>query len=97
MALTSDYVVRSGFLDQLWLQLWLQCPLQLAPEGLRHPVRRVLAERSRDVRVALGLAELRVPEDFLNYADADALVEQQGRRRVAGIMDPGVAELSAHG
>jgi hypothetical protein len=52
----------------------------------------MLAERSRDVGVALGLAELGVPEDLLNHADANALVEKQGRGRVACIVDPGVAE-----
>jgi hypothetical protein len=75
------------------LQLWLQLGCgESAPENFRHAVGRVLAEGSGDVRVALGLAELRVPEDLLYDPDADTLVEQQGRRRVAGIMDPGVAE-----
>lgn len=63
-----------------------------APEGFRHPVGSLSAEGSGDVRVALGLAELRVPEDLLYDPDADALIEQQGRGRVACIMDPGVAE-----
>jgi hypothetical protein len=40
----------------------------------------MLAEGSGDVRLALGLAELRVPEDLLYDPDADALVEQQCRR-----------------
>jgi len=38
------------------------------------------------VRVALGLAQLRVAEDLLDDADADALLEQEGRSRVAGVM-----------
>ena len=73
----------------MWLQLGCGAS---APEGFRHPVGRVLAEGSRDVGVALGLAELGVPEDLLDHADANALVEQQGRCRVACIMNPGVAE-----
>lgn len=68
------------------------CRSGSAPEGFGHPVGGVVAEGSRDVRVALGLAELRVPEDLLYDPDADPLVEQQGRRRVAGIMDPSVAK-----
>lgn len=48
------------------------------------------AEGSGDVGVALGLAELGVPQDLLYGPDADALVEQQGRGRVACIVDPGV-------
>ena len=59
MVLTSAYVLRVGFHDQLWLQLWLQLSRSvLSPEGFRLPVGRVLAQRSGDMRVPLGLAEL---------------------------------------
>ena len=49
----------------------------------------MLAERGRDVGVALGLAELGVAEDLLDDADADALLEQEGRGCVTGVMYPG--------
>ena len=45
----------------------------LSPQGLAHPVGGVLGERRGDVGIALGLAELRVPEDLLHDADVDAL------------------------
>ena len=66
-------------------------PGGLSPEGFRHAVGRVLAQRSGDMYASLGLAELRVSEYLLNHADADAVVEQQGRGRVAGVVEPGVA------
>jgi len=69
MVLTWVIGLRGGFNDQLWLQLGF---CESAPEGFRHPDGRVLAEGSRDVGVALGLAELGVPEDLLYDADADA-------------------------
>jgi hypothetical protein len=56
-----------------------------SPESFGHPVGCVLAEGSRDVGVALGLAELGVAEDLLNDADAYALIEQQGGGSVASI------------
>ena len=72
MVLTSAYVLRDGFLDQLWLRLWLHLSRgELSPEGLRHPVGRVLSEGFRDVRLALGLAELGASEDLLHDPDAD--------------------------
>jgi hypothetical protein len=47
----------------------------LSPQGLPHPVGSVLGELRGDVGVALGLAELGVPEDLLHDADVDALFE----------------------
>jgi hypothetical protein len=46
----------------------------------------MLAERGRDVRVALGLAQLGMAEDLLDDADADALLET-GRGCVTGVMN----------
>jgi hypothetical protein len=90
MVLTWVFVLRGGFHDQLWLQLWLQLGRgELAPEGFGHPVGRLPAEGSGDVGITLGLAEPGVPEDLLNHADANALVEQQGRGRVACILRGG--------
>jgi hypothetical protein len=48
----------------------------LAPQGFLHPVGGVLGEFQADVGVALGLAELGVPEDLLD-ADVDALLQQK--------------------
>jgi hypothetical protein len=45
----------------------------LCPQRVGHPVGRVTAECGRDVGVALGLAQLRVPENLLHDADARAL------------------------
>ena len=45
----------------------------LSPQGLPHPVGGVLGERRGDVGIALGLAELGVPEDLLHDANVDAL------------------------
>ena len=58
-----------------------------SPEGLGHAVGGVLAERGRDVRVALGLAQLGMAEDLLDDADADALLEQERRGCVTGVMN----------
>lgn len=41
----------------------------------------VLAERGRDVRVALGLAQLRVAEDLLDDADAGGFRDVPGSSR----------------
>ena len=49
----------------------------LAPQGFLHPVGGVLGEFQADVGVALGLAELGVPEDLLDDADVDALLQQK--------------------
>src|SRR6266851_2797389 len=90
-----------------WLQFWLQLRFasapggsrlpacggaSLSPQGLPHPVRGVLGEFGSDVGVALGLTELRVPEDLLHDADVDALLQQQRGRGVPGVMHPGLAD-----
>jgi len=45
------------------------------------------------VGVALGLAELGVAEDLLDDADVGALLEQEGGCGVAGVVDPGYADV----
>jgi hypothetical protein len=57
-----------------------------APQGFLHAVGGVLGEFQADVGVALGLAELRVPEDLLHNADVDALLKQERARRVPSVM-----------
>jgi hypothetical protein len=49
-----------------------------SPQGFGHAVGGVLAERGRDVRVALGLAQLRVAEDLLDDADAGGFRDVPG-------------------
>ena len=52
----------------------------------------MLGEFGGDVGVALGLAELGVPEDLLYDPDVDALLQQERRRGVPGVVDPGLAD-----
>jgi hypothetical protein len=78
---TDDHGLELGFRgryahhDPFWLQFWLQLtltdqPLQSAPQGFGHAVGGVLAERGRDMGVALGLAELGMAEDLLDDGKA---------------------------
>jgi hypothetical protein len=87
-----------------WLQFWLQLHSRrlqpviggpLSPQGLPHPVGGVLGEFRGDVGVALGLAELGVPEDLLHDADVDALAQQE-RRGGAPVGEQNTRSWSAH-
>ena len=55
----------------------------------------MLGEFRRDVGVALGLAELGVAEDLLDDADVDALLQQERRGGVPGVVDPGFPDSSS--
>jgi hypothetical protein len=59
-----------------------------SPQRVGHSIGCVAAESGRDVRVALGLAQLGVPEDLLHDADSGALLQQERGGRVPGIMNP---------
>jgi hypothetical protein len=77
--------------DHLSLQFSLQLPgCDLAggsaPEGFAHAVGGVAGEFGGDVGVALGLAELGVAEDLLDDADVGALLQQEGRGCVPGVV-----------
>ena len=87
MPLTCSFPECGAHHDRFWFAVVVAVgSAGLAPQGFGHAVGGVLAERGRDVRVARGLAQLRVAEDLLDDADADALLEQEGRSRVAGVM-----------
>src|ERR1019366_8623594 len=96
VSLTWRFAVVVKILILFWLQFWLQLLFCLPVDSLPHRRRSpllligggVLGEFGGDVGVALGLAELGVPEDLLYDPDVDALLQQEPRRGVPGVVDP---------
>src|SRR5262245_35458530 len=67
------------------------CGLQLlVPECTPHPRGGIGRQVLRDVRVALGRGQLRVPQDHLYDPDVYALLQKQRRGSVPRIVDAGV-------
>jgi hypothetical protein len=72
------------------LQFGLQLRPSLAPQRLAHPVTRVPHLERGDVGVALGCRHSRVAKHLLDDADVHALLDQQRRGDMPGVMDPGI-------
>ena len=71
MPLTCSFPECGAHHDRFWFAVVVAVgSAGLAPQGFGHAVGGVLAERGR----------------LLDDADADALLEQEGRSRVAGVM-----------
>ena len=68
-------------------------PSSLAPQHLVHPLARVLHLKRGHMRVPLRCRDPGMAQDLLNDSDMNALLDQQRRRRVPGIVDPSVADL----
>ena len=91
--LSRQYRTFAGITGRFRLQLCLRLPpadaaSAVTPRALCHLIGGVLDELRGDVCVALGLTELGVPEDLLHDADVDALLQQESRCRVAGVVNP---------
>ena len=72
------------------LQFGLQLYSSLAPQRLAHPLARVPHLERGHVGVALGCRHPGVAKYLLDDADVHALLDQQRRSGMPGIMNPGI-------
>lgn len=75
------------------VQFGLQLLSSLAPQRLAHPLAGVLHLQRGHMGVPLSSRQPGMAEHLLDDADMHTLLDQQSRGRVAGIMDPRVADL----
>jgi len=68
------------------LQFGLQSPSSSAHSAWVYPLAGVLHLERGDVGVALGCGNPGVTQNLLHDTDVSALLDQQGRRRVPGIV-----------